>query len=60
MEVDWAGKTTFVINNITGDKIPAYIFVATLPCSQYSYVEAFFSMNTENWITAHITPLWGK
>lgn len=54
MEVDWAGKTAFVINNITGEKIPAYIFVATLPCSQYSYVEAFFSMNTENWITAHI------
>lgn len=54
MEVDWAGTTASVTNNITGEVIPAYVFVATLPCSQYSYVEAFFSMDMESWITAHI------
>ena len=54
MEVDWAGKTASIMNNITGENIPAYVFVATLPCSQYSYVEAFYSMNMESWITAHI------
>ncbi|WP_257352270.1 IS21 family transposase [Pseudalkalibacillus decolorationis] len=54
MEVDWAGQTAFLKDNITGDKLPAYIFVATLPCSQYTYVEAFLSQNLENWITAHI------
>ncbi|HRX22443.1 MAG TPA: IS21 family transposase [Syntrophomonadaceae bacterium] len=54
MEVDWAGKTAFVIDNVTGEKIPAYVFVAALPCSQYCYVEAFYSMNMESWISAHI------
>jgi len=36
MEVDWAGKTAAIINNITGELIPAYVFVATLPCSQFT------------------------
>lgn len=53
-EVDWAGKTAFIIDNITGEPIPAYIFVATLACSQYAYVEAFLSMNMESWINAHV------
>ncbi|MCP3033580.1 IS21 family transposase [Halobacillus sp. A1] len=54
MEVDWAGQTAFLKNNTSGEKIPAYIFVATLPCSQYTYVEAFLAQNLENWITAHM------
>lgn len=54
MEVDWAGQTAYLKDHITGEKIPAYIFVATLPCSQYTYVEAFLSQNLESWITAHI------
>lgn len=54
MEVDWAGQTAFLKDQITGEAIPAYVFVAALPCSQYAYVEAFLSMNTDNWITAHI------
>ena len=37
-----------------GEVIPAYVFVATLPYSGYSYVEAFFSMNQEAWTTAHV------
>lgn len=54
LQVDWAGQTAFIKDNITGDQIKAYIFVATLPYSGYSYVEAFLSMNMENWIQAHI------
>jgi transposase len=54
MEVDWAGQTAFIKDQFTGDPIPVYVFVAALPCSQYSYVEACLSMNTDNWVSAHI------
>ncbi len=54
MEVDWAGKTASIIDNVTGEAIPAYIFVATLSCSQYAYAEAFLAMNMESWINGHI------
>lgn len=54
MEVDWAGQTATIKDNTTGQDIPAYVFVSVLPCSHYAYVEAFLSMDTENWITAHI------
>ena len=37
-----------------GDVIPTYVFVATLPYSGYSYVEASFSINQEAWTTAHV------
>ena len=54
MQVDWAGDTAAVIDTDTGEIIPAYVFVATLPYSGYSYVEAFFSMNQELWTAAHV------
>src|SRR5690554_2901982 len=54
LEVDWAGKTAVIKNNITGEPIKAYVFVAALPYSGYSYVEAFLSMKMESWIQAHI------
>jgi len=54
MEVDWAGQTASVTDTDTGENIPAYIFVAALPYSGYSYVEAFLSQNQEAWIMAHI------
>ena len=54
MQVDWAGDTDAVIDTDTGEIIPAYVFVATLPYSGHSYVEAFFSMNQESWTTAHV------
>jgi transposase len=53
MEVDWAGSTAFIIDRDTGERVKAYIFVATLPCSQLSYAEATLSMNLHSWITAH-------
>ena len=53
MEVDWAGSTAFIIDRDTGEKVKAYVFVATLPCSQLSYAEATSSMNLSSWITVH-------
>lgn len=53
MEVDWAGTTAFITDRDTGEKIKAYIFVATLPCSQLSYAEATLSMDLHSWSTAH-------
>ncbi len=54
IEVDWAGKTANIIDRITGDVIPAYVFVAVLSCSGYAYVEAFLSQKQESWISAHV------
>lgn len=53
MEVDWAGTTLSLVNDFDWSKSQVYVFVATLPCSQYSYVEAFGNMTSESWITAH-------
>lgn len=53
MEVDWAGSTAFIIDRDTGEKVKAYVFVATLPCSQISYAEATLSMDLHAWIGAH-------
>ena len=44
MQVDWAGDTATVIDTDTGEAIPAYVFVSSLPYSGYAYVEAFFSI----------------
>ena len=54
LQVDWAGDTSSIIDTDTGEIVPAYLFVAVLPYSGYAYVEAFFSMNQENWIEAHV------
>ncbi|WP_349237168.1 IS21 family transposase [Bacillus sp. REN3] len=54
MEVDWAGSTLHIIDRSTGETIPAYVFIATLPFSQLSYVEAFLDMKSPNWLIAHI------
>ena len=54
MEVDWAGDTAFIQNNISGKPIPVYVFVAVLSCSGYAYAEGFFSRNLDSWIVAHV------
>lgn len=54
VEVDWAGSTLKIIDNSTGELLDAYVFVATLPYSQYSYAEAFLDMKSRSWLTAHI------
>ncbi|MDR2983141.1 MAG: IS21 family transposase [Puniceicoccales bacterium] len=54
MEVDWAGQTMVLRDNLTGGEIKVYMFVAVLPCSGYAYVEGFLSQDMESWITAHV------
>jgi transposase len=54
MEVDWAGQTMQITDNITGETFSVYIFVSVLSYSGYAYVEAFSSRNQANWVSAHI------
>lgn len=54
LEVDWVGDTIPVMDVALGVEVPAYVFVATLNCSMYSYVEAFPDMKSHNWIEAHV------
>ena len=54
MEVDWAGTTMALQDNITGKPIPVYLFVAALSCSGYAYAEGFMTQNQESWIMAHV------
>ncbi|MEG2871272.1 MAG: IS21 family transposase, partial [Clostridium sp.] len=53
-EVDWSGPTMSYIDTATGELITAYLFVATLPYSQYSYVEATIDMKMDTFIRCHI------
>lgn len=54
LEIDWAGSTLSINNRSNGGKLTVYIFVATFPYSQYSYVEGFLDMKSANWLTGHI------
>ena len=54
IEVDWAGGTLPITDPVTGIKEPAYLFVAVLPCSGYSYVELCGDMKQENWLLCHV------
>lgn len=39
MQVDWAGDTIPIQDPVTGEQSAAYLFVAVLPCSYYTYAE---------------------
>lgn len=54
VEVDWAGATYHLVDSETGEVTKVYFFVATLPYSQLTYVEATLNMKEEQWINAHI------
>lgn len=54
MQVDWAGNTIPCYDSVTGIEEKAYLFVAVLPCSCYTYVEACDDMKQENWLLCHI------
>lgn len=53
LEVDWAGTTLSVLDSDTGRRIPVYVFIATLPCSQLFYVEGSYRMDIASWIKLH-------
>jgi transposase len=38
--VDWAGQTVPIVDKDTGETRPAYLFVAVLGASNYTYAEA--------------------
>jgi transposase len=48
--IDFAGKKLEIIDKDTGEIIPVEVFVALLPNSQYTYVEACFSQKREDMI----------
>ena len=53
-EVDWSGPTMSYVDVDTGEIITAYLFVATLPYSQYGYVEAATDMKEKAWLECHV------
>lgn len=53
MEVDWAGNTLPIYDSVTGEVSAAYLFVAVLPCSCYTYAELCRDMKQESWLTCH-------
>lgn len=53
-EVDWSGPTMRYVDTATGDIVRVYLFVATLPYSQYSYVEPCLDMKQNTWLRCHI------
>ena len=54
VQVDWAGDPLYITDSVTGEVEPAYIFVAVLPCSWYTYAEVCGDMKTENWLLCHV------
>ena len=50
MMIDFAGKHLHITDKETGELIPVEVFVAILPCSQYTYVEACKSQKREDLI----------
>ncbi|WP_423126725.1 IS21 family transposase [Gaoshiqia sp. Z1-71] len=50
--VDFAGDTLSYVDRETGEAIKAYVFVATLPYSDYSFAMAVSHQNTENFLYA--------
>ena len=52
-EVDWSGPTMHYIDIRTGEVVTVYLFVGTLPYSQYSYVEPCLDMKMNSFIQCH-------
>jgi transposase len=50
MFIDFAGKRLHIVDATTGELIPVEVFVAILPNSQYTYVEACLSQKREDMI----------
>lgn len=54
VEVDWSGPTMEYVDTSTGEAVKVHLFVATLPYSQYSYVEPCLDMKMDSFIRAHV------
>lgn len=53
-EVDWSGSTMSVVDRATGEILKVYLFVGTLPYSQYTYVEGTYDQKSETWLQCHV------
>lgn len=54
-EVDWSGPTIQLFDAVTGEPSgKAYLFVGTLPFSQYTYAEATEDMAERSWLMCHV------
>lgn len=54
VEVDWAGDPMTFVDPLTGELVRAWLFVAALSFSAYTYVEAFTDMKLDSWVEAHV------
>jgi transposase len=52
--VDYAGQTFPIIDPSTGEVLKAYIFIATLGASSYTFAEASLCQDLPSWINAHV------
>ncbi|XOV78138.1 MAG: IS21 family transposase [Aestuariibacter sp.] len=52
--IDYCGPTVPIVNPDTGEVRVAQIFVATLGASNYTYVEACHSQQSQDWLMAHV------
>ncbi len=52
MYIDFAGDKPSIVDAVTGEEIKVEMFVAILPCSQYTYCEAVWSQTKEDLILA--------
>lgn len=52
--LDWAGQTLAWRDPQTGQPHPAFLFVAILGASNYTYAEAFPDQQLGHWIEAHV------
>ena len=53
-EVDWSGPAMHYVDTATGELVKVYLFVATLPYSQYSFVELCLDMKMDSFLRCHI------
>ncbi len=49
--IDFAGKKLHITDKETGEQVPVEVFIAILPNSQYTYVEACMSQKREDLVT---------
>ena len=53
MEVDFAGKTFWLTDRLTGEAVQIVVFVAILPYSQFIYAEGMVSTKEPQWIAVN-------
>jgi len=54
---DYAGDTAAIVDPLTGEMTQAYIYVAVLGASNYTFAEAVNDLSLTSWISSHIRAL---